>query len=148
MTDPRLLLTDNRLDEIERDAAHSRRLGLTVTFAVVNEQLAFVHELRRLRHELAEARAESERLRATVPGRESPRSSPQQPQREPSNTGATREYVRHAPPVREPERDPLHTPTKLEVEVVIVQRDSHGRELSRVRQRMPTSEERPARRDD
>jgi hypothetical protein len=57
MTDPRLLLSDTRLDEIERDAAHSRRLGLTVTFAVVSEQLAFVQELRRLRCELEEARA-------------------------------------------------------------------------------------------
>lgn len=57
MTDPRLLLSETRLDEIERDAAHSRRLGLTVTFAVVSEQLAFVHELRRLRRELEEARA-------------------------------------------------------------------------------------------
>ncbi|HUF29311.1 MAG TPA: hypothetical protein VMM77_01515, partial [Gemmatimonadaceae bacterium] len=60
MTDPRLLLTDSRLDEIERDAAHSRRLGLTVTFAVVNEQLAFVQELRRLRQELSDTRAEAE----------------------------------------------------------------------------------------
>ena len=148
MTDPRLLLTDTRLDEIERDAAHSRRLGLTVTFAVVNEQLAFVHELRRLRHELAEARSESERLRATAPSRESPRPASQRPMREPPDTPAPREYVRHAPPIREAERVPPRAASQLDIEVVIVQRDSHGRELSRVRQRIPTSDERAARRDD
>jgi hypothetical protein len=68
--------------------------------------------------------------------------------REPPNTAAPREYVRHAPPVREPERIPPRTPTQLDIEVVIVQRDSHGRELSRVRQRIPASDERAARRDD
>lgn len=144
MTDPRLLLTDSRLDEIERDAAHSRRLGLTVTFAVVNEQLAFVHELRRLRHELAEARAYAERLRGTAPSRESPRYDAPRTVREPP---PLREYARQAP-VREPERSPGRAPASLDIEVVIVQRDSQGRELSRVRQRIPTSDERAARRDD
>lgn len=147
MTDPRLLLTDSRLDEIERDAAHSRRLGLTVTFAVVNEQLAFVHELRRLRHELSEARADVERLRGTAPTRESPRSTPPRSVREPPNTAPLREYARQAP-IREPERSPGRTPASLEIEVVIVQRDSHGRELSRVRQSIPTGDDRAARRDD
>jgi len=112
MTDPRLLLPDTRLDEIERDAAHSRRLGLTVTFAVVNEQLALVHELRRLRLELAEARSALARLRSELPP--------------------------PAPPV---ERSRASRTTPLEVEVTIVQRDGAGRELSRVRQRMPLEDE-------
>jgi hypothetical protein len=112
MTDPRLLLSDTRLDEIERDAAHSRRLGLTVTFAVVSEQLAFVHELRRLRRELEEARA-------------SLRNGPQPVQRAPD-------------PPRQRER----STTPLEVEVTIVQRDANGQELSRTRRRMPVEEPR------
>ena len=115
MTDPRLLLSDTRLDEIERDAAHSRRLGLTVTFAVVSEQLAFVHELRRLRRELEEARA------ALRNGQPSARRDPDPPR--------TRE----------------RSATPLEVEVTIVQRDANGQELSRVRRRMPAEEERKGR---
>lgn len=146
MTDPRLLLTDYRLDEIERDAAHSRRLGLTVTFAVVNEQLAFVHELRRLRQELSDARADADRLRATAPSREPVRQAP--PVREPSRAAPPARDARQAP-IREPERTTTgRTPPPLEIEVVIVQRDSHGRELSRIRQRMPTTDDRATLRDD
>jgi hypothetical protein len=119
MTDPRLLLSDTRLDEIERDAAHSRRLGLTVTFAVVSEQLAFVHELRRLRRELEEARAA---LQERQPG------AARSPSREPAR----------APDPAPRPRERAITP--LEVEVTIVQRDANGRELSRVRRRMPAEE--------
>jgi hypothetical protein len=106
MTDPRLLLSETRLDEIERDAAHSRRLGLTVTFAVVSEQLAFVHELRRLRRELEEARA-ALRTGHGAQAREAPASPPRE-----------------------------RSVTPLEVEVTIVQRDANGQELSRTRRRM------------
>jgi hypothetical protein len=131
MTDPRLLLSDTRLEEIERDAAHSRRLGLTVTFAVVSEQLAFVQELRRLREELAEARHALGEL-----GRElrSPAPSPSPIARSPERPHSP---VAHREPPRPPyeRRDP-----PLEVEVTIVQRDVHGRELSRVRQRMPVDD--------
>ena len=140
MTDPRLLLSDSRLEEIERDAAHSRRLGLTVTFAVVSEQLAFVEELRRLREELAEARHALAELGAREL-RGQPRSSsivrsPQRPSYErPHTPAARRDPAREAPPP-EPRRE-----APLEVEVTIVQRDVHGRELSRVRQRMPVERE-------
>ena len=132
MTDPRLLLSDTRLEEIERDAAHSRRLGLTVTFAVVSEQLAFVQELRRLREELAEARHAlgelGRELRSPAPSTSPIARAPERPHspvahREPPPAPA---YERREPP--------------LEVEVTIVQRDVHGRELSRVRQRMPVDE--------
>lgn len=133
MTDPRLLLSDTRLEEIERDAAHSRRLGLTVTFAVVSEQLAFVQELRRLREELAAARKALAELGAREltapedrPQAPSPRERPHSP-------------VAHRAPRREPPSERRREPP-LEVEVTIVQRDVHGRELSRVRQRMPVDE--------
>lgn len=135
MTDPRLLLSDTRLDEIERDAEHSRRLGLTVTFAVVSEQLAFVQELRRLRQELEEARAEL---------RSAPRHA--QPQPEPRPQGRPERYLRQDPEMRQTrERPPApreRSVTPLEVEVTIVQRDSNGQELSRVRRRMPVEERR------
>jgi hypothetical protein len=130
MTDPRLLLPDTRLEEIERDAAHSRRLGLTVTFAVVSEQLAFVQELRRLRDELAEAR----RALAELGARElrpSGYSTSRSPER-PSRPVADRDPHPHPEPPYESRRE-----APLEVEVTIVQRDVTGRELSRVRQRMP-----------
>jgi hypothetical protein len=132
MTDPRLLLSDTRLDEIERDAEHSRRLGLTVTFAVVSEQLAFVQELRRLRQELEAARAEL---------RSGPRYAAPQP--EPRPQGQPERYLRQDPHIRQRDRDTApreRSVTPLEVEVTIVQRDSNGQELSRVRRRMPVDE--------
>jgi hypothetical protein len=49
----RTALPETRLDEMERDALHSLRLGITVTFAVVEEQLELVEELRRLRARVA-----------------------------------------------------------------------------------------------
>lgn len=129
MTDPRLLLPDSRLDEIERDAAHSRRLGLDVTFAVVSEQAALVSEIRRLRSELAEARHAMARLgagsdrsafRTPTPGRNSAVPTPP------------------PPPVAPPERLADRFPP-FEVEVAIVRRDVDGREVSRVRQRVPVN---------
>lgn len=140
MTDPRLLLSDSRLEEIERDAAHSRRLGLTVTFAVVSEQLAFVEELRRLREELAEARHALAELGARELRGKPPQSSiarsperHERPYERPSSAMPPREQRREAPPERR--REP-----PLEVEVTIVQRDANGRELSRVRRRMGVGE--------
>jgi hypothetical protein len=131
MTDPRLLLSDTRLEEIERDAAHSRRLGLTVTFAVVSEQLAFVQELRRLREELAETRHALGEL-----GRELRSPAPSSPiARSPERPHSP---VAHRDPPRAPPHERREAP--LEVEVTIVQRDVHGRELSRVRQRMPVDD--------
>ena len=130
MTDPRLLLSDTRLEEIERDAAHSRRLGLTVTFAVVSEQLAFVQELRRLREELAEVRKALAEL-----GARELRSSNHPAVR--SSERYAREAERES--YREPRRETRREPP-LEVEVTIVQRDVNGRELSRVRQRMPVDD--------
>lgn len=129
MTDPTLLLPDTRLDEIERDAAHSRRLGLDVTFAVVAEQAALVSEIRRLRSELADARSAVARLRAAggpatvrtpTPGRNTAIPTPP------------------PPPVAPPERYADRFPP-FEVEVAIVRRDVDGREVSRVRQRVPLS---------
>ena len=133
MTDPRLLLPDTRLEEIERDAAHSRRLGLTVTFAVVSEQLAFVQELRRLREELGEAR----KALAELGARElRPSGYPtSRPPERPSRPVADRDPYPHPEPHYESRRE-----APLEVEVTIVQRDVTGRELSRVRQRMPVDD--------
>ena len=142
MTDPRLLLSDIRLEEIERDAAHSRRLGLTVTFAVVSEQLAFVQELRRLREELAEARHALGELGRELRTSGSSQSSIARASDRPHSPVAHRS-PRHEPAYA-PDREPSYPPTRreppLEVEVTIVQRDVTGRELSRVRQRMPVDD--------
>src|SRR5690606_16899139 len=112
MTDPRLLLSDSRLEEIERDAAHSQRLGLTVTFAVVSEQLAFVEELRRLREELAEARHALAELGAReLRGQPIPSSIARSPERRsyerPHTSTSRREPVHEPPPVERRREPPL-----------------------------------------